>query len=550
MKTKAMFWNQLKWDLRFVWWAFAALLVLAPLLVWSEMGALRDDSEQQQMVLSIAVWALMMLVAGVGVVLVIQKEVPFGQKEFWLTRPVSRGVVLSSKLVVLGLFLLLLGVSWVMTPLLTGSGEWLWMFGINFLVAWAWMLVVAAVLASLSASLMRMFINAAILAAVVVGALLLKEVLFPRVFRYREANQALEMGWIALLPLLLAVGGLGVVAWQYFARRPWIGMGAFAALLVAAFLSLDKGYQFAGFENLVSRGLEGEEGWDEMAFKLQWDEPEIGQKPEVGFANIRGERYCQFECSGLFDNVPLSGFVEDVLFQGDVSVDGVVVWKNNPSWGRFSKGQLPLPTELGEYRSLRQESRGDDLNAGKSSFSRRLKVASVPIKEVEKWRSQSVSYSGKARFYVEDVVPLAVVPFGEDFTVKSRGMRLRGKVSSRQNGQEGFFVTIDGSNLITFPFEEPLDRDGLGVFLVNSEQGEFLRLGGGGGSSGNAVRILFQESNFGLYHPEEVFASEAEREAWLAGCEIRIYARERKGSFVRSVELGEIPLKKLMRSRK
>ena len=115
-----------------------------------------------------------------------------------------------------------------------------------------------------------------------------------------------------------------------------------------------------------------------------------------------------------------AGSLKTCCFRGEILADGVVVRKSNPSWGRFSKGDLPLPTELGEYRSLRQESRGDDLNVGESSFSRRLKVASVPMKEVKKWGNQSVSFSGKARFYIEEVVPLAVVPFGEDFTVKSR----------------------------------------------------------------------------------------------------------------------------------
>ena len=194
MKTGTIFWNQLKWDLRYVWWAFLALLVLSPIQVGMEMKELRGDPEQQQMVLSIAVWALMMLVAGVGVMSVIQKEVPFGRKEFWLTRPVSRGVVLGSKFVILGLFLSLLGVSWMMTPLLTGSGDRLWIFGINFLVTWSWMLVVVAVMASLSSSWMRMFINAAIIAAVVVGALLLKGGIVPKGLSLSARNSGFGNG--------------------------------------------------------------------------------------------------------------------------------------------------------------------------------------------------------------------------------------------------------------------------------------------------------------------------------------------------------------------
>ena len=221
------------------------------------------------------------------------------------------------------------------------------------------------------------------------------------------------------------------------------------------------------------------------------------------------------------------------------------IWKNRGSWGATLEDSLPLPLELNKYRSLAKEA--EDLEATRQRSKRYFKLMLVPRKELEQWGDKKVSFQGEARIQVEEVVQLAVVPFGDDFTVKSLGMNLRGRVSSKQDGRTGFFVTIDGSNLITFPFGEPLGSDGLGVILVNSERGEFLRLKGGGGSRGNTMRILEMESNFGLYNPEEVFASEAEREAWLEDCEVRIYAREWKGSFVRKVELPGVSMEKLLK---
>ena len=545
MKTGTMFWNQLKWDLRYVWWAFAALFVLAPTQVWVEMQEFQGGFEGGRRGLSIMVWALMMLVAGVAVVLVIQKEVPFGRKEFWLTRPAGRGAVLSSKLALLGLLLVLLCISWLATPLLTGNGEWLWMFVINFAVTWSWMLVVAAVLASLSASLLRMLINAAILAAIVVGALLLKEFLAPRGYRYREVAEVLMMGWVALLPLLLAGAGLAIVVWQYLSRRAGVGMGAFAVVLIAGFLSIDRANQFTGFESLASRGLESDGLWKETKMKLSWGKPDSGEKIEVTPRGPKSEKFYTLSCSGLLEDMPRSESVENILFNGELRVDGVTVWEDWGTWGSSVRAarEQPLPMELGKFRNLKAEEGGREATVGKrrEALTQRLSFVNVPKAELEKSRGKSLSYSGTARIYVQEIVPLGRVAFGEDFSLISRGISLRGRVGSRVLGDGGVSLVVEGGSLITFPFAEPLDRYGLGVFLVNAERGEFVRLGGGG-SSGNTMRFLLWESDYGLFDSEKAFASVAEREAWLNGCEVRFYIREKKGSFERPVALPDIPL--------
>ena len=157
-----------------------ALLVLGAIQVGVAMVEFRGGLEGGRLWLSLWVWGLVMLVGAVAVILVIQKDIPFGRTEFWSSRPVSRGAMLASKLVVLGLVLLLLGVSWVLPSFLTGSeADWS-LFGLSFLLAWAWMLVAVAALSSLSSGLVRMFINAAILGAAVVGTVLLLELLFSR----------------------------------------------------------------------------------------------------------------------------------------------------------------------------------------------------------------------------------------------------------------------------------------------------------------------------------------------------------------------------------
>ena len=188
------------------------------------------------------------------------------------------------------------------------------MFVINFAVTWSWMLVVAAVLASLSASLMRMFINAAILGAVVVGVMLLKEVLVPAVYQVRQVDKSLELGWMALIPLSIAAGALGVLIWQYLAGRPRAGMALFTGLLGAGFLSFGKGREFGGFEDLASRGLKGNDEWGEVGIQLQWTENKKKKKGNglIGSpVGLGDEDFMAIGCFAMFQNLPKAGFVSE-----------------------------------------------------------------------------------------------------------------------------------------------------------------------------------------------------------------------------------------------
>ena len=525
VKQGTRFWNQLQWDLRFIWWAFAALLLLAPVEVWLEVRDFRG-SWQWGIPLSILVWVLMLLVAVVGLMVVIQKDVPFGNREFWRSRPVGRGALLMSKLVVFALFAVVLGVTAMAAPFLTG-GRW-GLFGLGAMLWWGWALALAAVLATLSSSWVRLFLNAGIFALLVVLTIVVHQVLVPSSHEERIINQGFEVAGMGGLVLLVGGAGIAVVIWQYLVPHPRWGMAFFGAILVGGMLLILREPEFDGFVRLANRKLQ-KEAKGQVLLDLQW----------------REDRHFNGEHNYLIRVGRKSpvGFVERVQLKGNLIVNGKAV--GDPKWeDERNLSRAFTPSSLEGFRDVSEYPRRED-----ESDEVLIQVRhSVSDKEAKAWGESLLSYQGEAWIVVGGYHPLANFPFGEEKVIESQGLHLQ--VSAPQQNRRGLALSYKWMRWTPAPFQT-IEEEWVELYLVHESLREFVLLDIS--FSGNrGVRTAYgagevELSRDGAFNVGgKSFESAEERDEWLAGCEVQLYLREQKGVLHQPVELKEISAEKIL----
>ena len=555
MKSSSLFWNQLKWDLRFVWWALLAMMLLAPVQIGMDVRELRAADDEQMMGLtSSLLWFLMILTSTVGVVLAIQKDVPFGNREFWLSRPVGRGAVLGAKLALLGIFLGGLILTSMVTPFLMGA-RW-GLFGLSNLILWGWVLVFAAVIASLSSNLGRVLIYGVGFGAVFVGALMVKGLVAPSNFQIRGVDEFLQMGWLGLILLMAFLLGIGLVCWQYLTRRSHWGAALFALLLATTAWAMTEEREFGGFAHFAQTTEFGE--WEEIGLGVEWEQVEDGEGPEGQVITERnGKSYISLLCSGTFEGLSERVFVRNTLCRGQLFTDGKLIAEGGSTWGGGSSARR-LPGQLEGLKGLnsstpRSSGLGDrggvSLNRLPGIERRKLNLFELPEDLLGSWSGTKLSYRGEVRVYVDELVRLASHPFGSDFTVENQGTIISVTGGTYDLNSTAIILDVTRIHIFAFPFERSSSEDEAQVFLVNRKRGQFLAVESSGArSSYSSFRRDSRSERYELRDKRSFFSTDQEWELWLEESEIEIYEPIQRGSFVRQIDLEEIAVEKVLGS--
>lgn len=554
MKNGARFWHQLKWDLKYVWWAFAVLLLVAPVEVWFELKEFKGSWGAFRRELSVAVWVLMLLVAVVGLIAVIQKDVPFGSGEFWRSRPVGRGVLLMSKLTILVLFSTVLGLTTMVAPFLTG-GRWI-LFGLGFLLWWGWALVLAAVLASLSSGWVRLLMNAVISAFLVVAAIVLHQVLVPRVNDYRFAsenfrivNENFQIGGVGLVVLVAGGVGLIVLIWQFLIPHPRWGMAFFGAVLVGGLLLLFENREFGGFVRLAHFNFQ-KEARGQVLLDLQWPKEKSVLLQKEG---KDGEVFTFLRYGFRVEKTFPLGFVETVRLKGSWVVDGRAIGE-----AKWSGAKAPLvslePSVLKEFQDFSEDASRelseDDIE---ENYWHGGMAHWLQEEELADWRESRLGYQGEAWISVGEYLPLDRFPFGEEQLVQSQGLHLRigAPAENRDWGELSF--SIEWMKWEPSPFDDTNEQERFDFFVVHPEGKEFVRFSARiDGYRDHRRRFGSDDfrmtSGGGLAIGGKTFGSLAERDDWLEGCEMQVYLRKQKGLVMQTVELEAVSFEELLKS--
>ena len=546
MKKAASLVNQLKWDLKFVLWALVAVVLLAPVNVWLELREFErfEVRESFGMAGSTWVWVLMMMVSVVALVLVIQKDVPAGPKEFWLSRPVSRGGMLGSKLVVFVLFLILLGGASLVAPLMSGEGANWGRFLLSFITMSAWILGLAVVLAAVSSGLQQVLSNALVVGGVAlvvtfVRMSFMESGIYPR--STEVTGSASMVGWVVFL-----LGAVILVAGMYLTKSMRKGL----PLLIGLFVIFGGVFQFWSI-NLVGERMshrEMEEGWDRVNLRLELrEEDKETYRTGSSLGSVNDVRVTSVPSSALVENLPEGYSVRDVFFAGRFEVDGELAWK-------CPRGFSRVPTYLpnGEFENMEELQLSWFVRYGLYEGEDNLRVThlnlgKVPVMELKKWRGKSLSYRGRARVQAVKTVQLARFPFGEDVLLDERGVRI--KVDFKDPSETSLAFEIEGRSWFPKPFFTSLDFQGIRYFLVNEERNQFVEVrkeGGGGAPDG---RFYSWRQEFYLTGPGgRALEKLADREEWLRESFVCLYAPIPQGEFVVPVELEDFRLGDVMES--
>ena len=273
-------------------------------------------------------------------------------------------------------------------------------------------------------------------------------------------------------------------------------------------------------EDLASGGLESEQGWDGMRLTLEWNEDDSAVPAKERWITSwpKGERYLIIKCSALFDDLPENGLVGGVELQGMLEADGEHVWTyGGDDWFGFWDNP-PIPVELSDYQDVFLSKSDDSQSVSAKTtresedsartFSRKLRIAHAPFSKLQNWKGKKVSYRGKARVQVTDIVQLAGVPFGEDFVVERKGINLKVTGGKGEWGEGDIILTARDSGWNNFPSQNRISQGGeLQLFLVNEKRREFL-LETATWSTFWDGRVMSRETELHLSDYETVFSIE------------------------------------------
>ena len=538
MNKKTAFRNQLKWDLRFVRWAFLILVIVAPLQVWLELREFQDFELGLDLglVLSGWLWILMMMVSVVALILVVQKDVPTGGREFWLSRPVARGAMFFSKLSILALFLLVLATVWVAAPFLSGDGAHGALFVLSFANQSAWILGLAFVLAAISPSLPQLLRN-----GLMVGGLFFLVAFFWMNLRETgtsERHYDVRVSASLVARIVFLMGGVGLVAGLYSAKSIRQGLSLLMVLFLVC-VGIVLFWPVNVVSEKISEAEKREEGWEQVSVGLELREDDIARyRRDSSYGAINGVRERQIRCSGLLANLPEGYSVRDFVFSGDFEVDGASIWSS-------SQGLSRLPTYLPDgalagFENLKSVPVGRDFGNFEGEHRLRLpqlKLASVPEDELKKWHGMSISYRGEARVEAVKTVRIARFQFGKDVLLDTHGMRM--KVAFEGGGESPASFRIEGQAWYPRPFFTAVDYQGMRSFLVNEKEKTFFEVSSDGSGSGSRGKITYWDKEFDLtrWSWEEVFKELPNREEWLGESFVYLYGQISQGEFVVPVEL-------------
>ena len=552
MKQEASLKHQVRWDLKYVRWALVAVAVIAPLQVWLELREFGRFERGLDLGLPLSswIWILLLMVSVVALVLVVQKDVPAGPREFWLSRPVSRGVMLGSKLIVFGLFLVFLGAVSLVAPLLSNEMEYGGEFVASYLVKSAWILMLAVVLAAVSSSLKAVVSNGLLLGALVILVLFVKGSFYDeRAISFRPYEISSSAGLIAWVAFL--VGGAGLVVWKYLEKSM---RGGFVGL-IGLFVLTGAIYQFWNtglFLKEMSQAEKKEEGWENVGLQLRLNEKDLNMyRGALGSGSVNGVRVDRVPCSGVIKPLPEGFSVQDIYLSGSFEVDGKKLWEAPHAWSR-------IPTYLGkeEFRGMTDLAKHEDVTKFGSTVQGRglslthLNLGEMPVSELEAWMDKKVFYRGMARVEAVKTVRLARFRYGQDSVANGEGMRMR--VNFEEDGESVGNFKLEGKSWFPRPFFSSLDYQGFRYFLVNEERKEYFEVSSSRGGASRLGRsyIWRKEFEVGRWLSRRIIEDLADADQWLAESYLEVYAPIPQGKFTVPVELEDISIEDIFRSRR
>ena len=538
--------NQVKSDLRFVLWALVAVVLLAPVQVWLELREFQsfEVRESLGMAGSAWVWMLMMMISVVALILVVQKDLPAGSKEFWLSRPFSRKGMVGSKIVVFFVFLGLLGVASLTAPLLGGGGEQWREFVMSFVMRSAWILGVAVVLASISSSLPQVLQNGLLVG----GLVLVGGIAWARVLEFELYSRSSELRAAATLAawVVFLIGAVALVARMYLRKSMERGVLWLVALLLVC-AGIFQFWPISLSGDKMSVAEQKVEGWDRINLQLELREEDIQKFRRNGSqGSVNGVTTRQIPISGLLENLPMGYSVRDIFFSGRFEVDDETSWR--VPWG-FSRAQTFLPNdELQDYQDI-ELFQSPVYGPYEDKDSLRLKylsLGSIPVRELKKWKGRSISYQGEAQVQAVKTSRLGRFRFGEDTLLDAPGARIKATFEGEDVIPD--ILRLDGKAWYPKPIFTGLDYQGIRVFLVNEEKKEFVELRSRDGGSSPIGRSSTWEQNFELTGNRwnRVFRERLDRKEWMGESFFYLYAPIPQGEFVVPVEMKGFRLEDVM----